>query len=152
MRESVILTTCLLCAHAADGSPPPTIKADPQLDSNNTAHSENGYYQISWSLKDADAQVVYVLQESLSPDFADASEVYEGPDDSTTFSGRQDGVFHYRVKAGSGPWSDAIKVVVQHHSLGEALMYLAAGAVVFLATGALVMTGHIRHRREGLHH
>jgi hypothetical protein len=129
----------------------PTLESNPPVEENGAAVSENGYYQISWHLDGAKVDSEFVLEESPSPNFAHSIEKYRGVDRSTTFSGRLDGTHFYRVKTREGPWSQPLKVVIQHHSLNEALVYLAAGGLVFLSTAALILIGHIYHRKEGHH-
>jgi hypothetical protein len=48
-----------------------------------------------------------------------------------------------------GPWSDTLKVEVQHHSLARAFTLFAVGLAVFIATVALIVTGTLRTRRAG---
>ncbi|MEZ6082555.1 MAG: hypothetical protein R3E58_01045 [Phycisphaerae bacterium] len=151
MMVSLAVTAIFLGVGALPEGGAPTLSSNPPVADGGAAVSENGYFQISWTLADAGDDTVFVLEESSSADFANPIEVYHGVDRSTTFSGRQDGVSFFRVKSEGGSWGEPLKVVIQHHSLGEALIYLAAGAAVFLSTAALVIFGHIQHRREGLH-
>jgi hypothetical protein len=126
----------------------PHLASDPPADDANSALSATGHFQLSWGSGDGQSGARYTLQESATPDFADAQVVYEGPDTASAFSGRRDGVSYFRVRAGDGTWSKPVEVVIQHHSLAKALIYLTIGAVVFLATAALVIAGHVAHRRE----
>lgn len=128
---------------------PPVLESNPPVGNEGFATSDTGYYQIRWNSPDEKRDQSFALEESITPDFTGPNLTYQGPDKSTTFSGRRDGVFYYRARMGHGPWSEPLKVVVKHHSLGEALAYLAVGSVVFLATTVLVVAGHIAHRREG---
>jgi hypothetical protein len=108
--------------------------------------SDTGHYRISWEVSDKGAAVE--LQESVTANFTEPIVIYEGLDSSSVLSGRLDGTYHYRARAAGGPWSQPVAVTVQHHSLTEALLFLAMGAVVFLATAVLVVVGHLNHKRE----
>lgn len=110
-----------------------------------TESSDTGSYRLSWS-SGGDLEVT--LEEATRADFADARTLYRGVDGATVVSGRFDGVYHYRARRGAGAWSAPVAVTVAHHPLAEALAYLAVGAVVFVATVALIVGGHLRHRRE----
>jgi hypothetical protein len=110
-----------------------------------TERSDTGSYRLSWS-SGGDLEVT--LEEATRADFTDARTLYRGVDGATVVSGRFDGVYHYRARRGGGAWSAPVTVTVAHHSLAEALAYLAVGAVVFVATVALIVGGHRRHRRE----
>lgn len=116
--------------------------AAPVLETSTTS-SDTGFWRLSWS-SPGDVE----LQEATRADFSDARVLYEGPDQATVVSGRLDGVYHYRLRAAGGPWGQAVRVEVQHHSLRKALSFLGAGAVVFVSTVILIVVGHRRHRRE----
>ncbi|SEQ49052.1 hypothetical protein SAMN05421693_13615 [Ectothiorhodospira magna] len=110
-----------------------------------TQMARAGYYQLRWGLEGADG-TLYRLEESRYDDFRQVRVLYEGADRATVISGRSDGIFHYRVRAtvadgGHSPWSEPLMVTVAHHSLGQALTLFLTGAVVFLATIALIVTG-----------
>lgn len=112
-----------------------------------TEVSDTGFYSLSWT--GADRMVT--LQEATTADFSDADTIYEGVDEATVISGKLDGTYYYRIRAGEGPWGEPLEVTVRHHSLAQAFSFLALGAVVFLATAALIISGHRRHRRETAH-
>ncbi|WP_242467178.1 hypothetical protein [Ectothiorhodospira shaposhnikovii] len=130
--------------------PSPTLAQNvPTLDST-TQTARAGYYQLRWGMEDADG-AIYRLEESRSADFQTAQILYEGADRATVISGRSDGTFHYRVQATlpdttRSPWSSPLTVEVAHHSLLQALTLFVIGAVVFLATLALIVTGTRRHQ------
>lgn len=138
-----ISRVAIAAALLAGGS---AIVAGDDLDlSASTETSDTGSYQLTWS---AEGPRAVTVQEATRADFSDASTLYRGGDGATVVSGRFDGVYHYRARRGAGPWSDPIEVTVAHHSLTEAFAYLGVGAIVFLATVALILGGHRRHRRE----
>ena len=71
--------------------------------------------------------------------------VYEGKDLATTLTGRYAGQYSYElVEVGGG--SARCDVRVAPPSLGAAFAVLLVGAVVFLATLAVVLRGHRAHR------
>ena len=109
-----------------------------------TEVSDTGFYSLSW----AGGGRPVTLQEATIADFSDADTIYEGVDEATVVSGKLDGIYYYRIREGEGPWSETLVVTVRHHSLVQAFSFLALGAVVFLATAALIIGGHRRHRRE----
>lgn len=143
MRRSAVLLLLAVLLPAVLASP--VLGHDPDLAAD-TEVSDTGYYRLSWTAPDDGGPVT--VQESETADFAGADTIYEGPDAATVVSGRLDGAYYYRIRAGRGPWSDPVTVTVRHHSLAQAFSILGLGAVVFLATAALVVGGHRRHRRE----
>jgi hypothetical protein len=108
--------------------------------------SDTGHYRISWEV--SDENTVVELQESLTANFTEPIVIYEGLDRSSVLSGRLDGTYHYRARAAGGPWSQPVAVTVRHHSVTGAFLFLAMGAVVFLATAVLIVVGQICHKRE----
>jgi len=116
---------------------------DPLLQAS-TEKSDTGEYRLSWSADGAEV----VLEEATAEDFADARTIFQGTDEAAVVSGRFDGVYRYRLRLGDGPWSAPVAVVVEHHSAAETFTFLGLGALVFLATGVLVVAGHRQHRRE----
>ena len=113
-----------------------------QSDSNESAA---GYYQLHWSNKQAGD---FVLQESSKADFSDAKILYHGPDTATLVSGRKNGTYYYRVRGATsaGDWSQPVKVSVRHHPLSRALLFFSLGALVFVATLAMVIRGNLAHK------
>lgn len=130
---------------AADGTAP-GLRA-----SHNVA--EAGFYQLVWQWPGEPPRGGFVLQEATDKDFAQPTVRYRGSDLAALMSGRGNGVFFYRVRAvtdqGRGPWSEMVKVTVDHHSLTRAFSFFIAGAIVFFATLALVIGGARRTRGNG---
>jgi len=147
MIGSIWFTTLLIVLPVAANVAAPMLQSSPEA-LENVARSDTGYYALSWTIESED-DAAFVLEESATADFEKTKQIYEGRDRSTTFSGRMNGKYHYRVRVDDGPWSQPLTMIVQHHSLAEATAYLSVGAVVFLATAVLVITGHMAHRREG---
>lgn len=107
----------------------------------NPSHSTDGVYQLEWT-----GTGPVRIDESTRPDFRGAVAIYEGTDRATTLSGREDGLYHYRLvlldraaRDGSGPPS--IQVEVAHHPLSRALGFFTLGLVVFMSTVGLVVFG-----------
>jgi hypothetical protein len=117
-----------------------------------TGVARDGSFQLRWSLDDADV-VYYRIEEAIDPEFREAVTLYQGADRATVISGRGDGTFHYRVRAtladgGRSAWSEPEAVEVAHHPLWQALALFSLGALVFLATVALIVAGTRAERRE----
>lgn len=116
----------------------PTLTAD-------TAIATAGYYRLSWAVSEARKQLRFELQESANVDFANPRSIYTGLDAATTFSGRADGDYYFRVRsleAGQpSPWSSVTQVQVRHHPPTRAWLFFGLGAIVFLATLALILRG-----------
>lgn len=115
-----------------------TVLAEPVEVRSDTAVASAGYYQLSWQ---ADEPVV--VQESATKDFASARVVYSGADNARVMSGKSDGNWFYRARtAGSeSAFGDVLEVTVSHHPVERAFAFFALGALVFLATLAVIVTG-----------
>jgi len=68
----------------------------------------SGNYTLKWSTPKG--ATGYLVQESLTPTFEAATEVYSGTATTVSLSGREFGIYHYRVKAtsevGDSGWSN----------------------------------------------
>lgn len=97
-----------------------------------------GYFQLRW-----DAGSAVVVEEARNADFEGARVIYEGADSARVMSGKRDGEWYYRARlaAPGSDYGDTLAVTVRHHPLGRAFGFFALGAVVFLATLALIVTG-----------
>ena len=97
-----------------------------------------GYFQLRWSASSA-----IELEESTTPDFKAPRRVYSGSDAARVMSGKPDGDWYYRARpvTPDSTFSSMVKVTVRHHPLGRAIGYFVAGAVVFLATAMLIVSG-----------
>jgi hypothetical protein len=116
----------------------PLLKTDSEL-------ATAGYFQLSWS---GDEGRGYVLQQSGSIDFSNALTIYQGPDTASLISGRANGTYYYRIRYDdqADGWSDVTRVEVSHHQLSRAFMFFILGAIVFVATLAVVVTGNRAHK------
>lgn len=104
-----------------------------------TEPSLTGAYRLSW---EGSAGATFKLVEN-------GALLYEGPDAATTVTGRPAGRYEYALSVGDGAASAASCVVeVAPPPMSQALGLLSVGALVFLATLALVVLGHRAHRRE----
>lgn len=126
--------------------PQPVMNAAPEA-------SADGTLDLSWSLpgevETSQEVVAFELEEVMEG--GETTVIDTGPHLSTALSGRDDGLYRYRVRAvpasgSAGPWSEAVQTRVQHHSLSLAFTLFSIGAAVFLATAGLVLIGHARSR------
>lgn len=109
--------------------------------------SSDGSVRLSWSLPEG---ATIELQRDSHADFRRPVTLYRGPDPATVITGLDDGSYHFRARTenADGPssdWSEVVTVTVRHHPLSRALLFFTLGAVVFLATLLLVVTGS-RHK------
>lgn len=135
ISTSLMLLICLLAvtsSHAAGTIPRLSTDSD-------TATA--GYYRLSW---ETDAEQVE-LQEANQVSFTTARTYYKGPDRAVVVSGKPDGTWYYRIRAITdgrpAQWSEPIAVMVAHHSLSRALMFLSLGVIVFVATVLMIVRG-----------
>jgi subtilisin family serine protease len=74
----------------------------------------DGDYSVEWQA--VTGATSYVLEESRNPYFVAPTELYSGPDLLYAVTGRQEGTWHYRVRAlgpgGQSPWSEPEAAVV----------------------------------------
>lgn len=97
-----------------------------------------GYYQLLWTSEEP-----IVVEEARTRNFADPEVIYRGTDNATVLSGKRDGDWYYRARTAGpgGEFGEPVRVTVQHHPLGRAFGFFALGAVVFLATLSLIVSG-----------
>ncbi|MEX2496835.1 MAG: hypothetical protein WD448_12140 [Woeseia sp.] len=117
-------------------------RAEPVQLRSDTEVATAGYFQLRWA---ADSPVE--LQEDQTPDFTSPRTLYSGSDKARILSGKSDGDWYYRARPATsrGAWSDTVGVTVRHHSLERAVGFFALGAVVFLATLILIVSGARRN-------
>ncbi len=103
-----------------------------------TAVATAGFFRLSWE----SAEPVRLV-ESRDSDFAERAVVYAGADTARVVSGKPDGDWHYRLEevATGRVAGQPVTVTVQHHTLRKAWTFFAIGAVVFLATVGLIISG-----------
>jgi len=100
------------------------------------AISNEGYYQLTWS-----AEEPVRLIESTDPEFSAAITLYTGSDSGHVVSGKANGTWYYRLESADGQsvLSEAARITVSHHSLGQAFLFFSLGAIVFAATLGLIL-------------
>jgi hypothetical protein len=80
-----------------------------------------GSFTLSWASGDAD--VTFVLEEAVEPDFRDAAVIYQGAERRRRIFGRGLGQYYYRVRAVAGTetsnWSNGETVWVRPTSLWQ---------------------------------
>jgi hypothetical protein len=106
------------------------------------AISKAGYYQLSWNLPDAPTDTVFIVDERSS-EMASGTPVYSGKDRAMVISGKPDGTYIYQVRSEDNRFnSNAVEVVVAHHSLATAFRFFAIGAIVFVVLLIVILRGN----------
>ncbi len=116
-----------------------------------TAVATAGYYQLTWDADTDQKTPIFQIEEATNPTFSDATVLYQGPDEATVVTGRDNGHYYYRARVvgaqgKDGQWSATTDVIVKHHSLARAFSFFAVGAFVFIAIFVAVVAGNRRHR------
>jgi len=91
-----------------------------------------GYYQLHGSSSESEA-VPVALEESHSDEFLTVKELYRGRDHSAVISGKQDGIYYYRIKSFFSQqveYSEPVKVMVGHLSVW---WFFLVSAIVMLS-------------------
>lgn len=119
------------------------LEAAPQVSTDGTA-------RLSWTVPDG-ARVL--IQRAPLADGDTAATLYEGKDSAAVVTGLPDGDYRFRgrllrAQGRASDWSPVVTVRVQHHPLGRALAVFSVGALVFLATAALIFTGARQEKKE----
>jgi hypothetical protein len=112
--------------------------------------SSDGKATINWSQPDG---ALIDIQKSRDKAFVVKTNLYRGQDNATVVTGLGNGEYHFRGRfvypdKQSSPWSNPVKLSVEHHSLTRALSFFALGALVFIATLLLIFVGARRHGAE----
>ncbi len=98
---------------------------------------DNGY-TVQW--QGVGTGIEYVLEESLSADFAASRVVYTGTDPFWQARGKTPGLYYYRVRAtvgtASGPWSNSDSVLIYPLFVGLKLAWQGSGAVTSQGSSA----------------
>lgn len=151
----LVLTALLIPRSSASQSTP---LSPPVLNEGVASITSNaGYFSLSWTSDkpvEAEAPFHYQVVSSTSPSFTATTVVYEGPEPATLISGKPDGNYYYRARHITtdalplSAWSDPLHVDVSHHTLQRAFSFLSIGALVFVATCALIIGGHLKERQS----
>ena len=147
-------TAALLAAGALTGaekSPP-----RPEITAPEDELAPEGHFKLTWSgAAEAPPETVFTVQQGRDPEFREPTTVYTGPDSGTYRSGLTEGDYFYRVRAerfgGKSPWSETKHVRVQYVGDQQVAIMMLAGFVVFVATVAFIVTGHLRTRHQTIH-
>ncbi len=115
-----------------------------------TDNSNNGGFNLTWQLP-VNTQVELQQSGLESPDF---KTIYHGSDSATVITGLPDGNYLFRARLinidGSlSGWSESLSIKVEHHSLMRAFSFFLIGAVVFLSTLILILTGSKANHTHG---
>lgn len=109
-----------------------------------------GYFHLTWQTNPApaDQDIEFIVQQSRTPGFEQARDLYSGTEKASLISGLADGVYYYRVRQNNeSSWSEPVRVQVRHHPLGTALQFFALGLLVFALTLFTILHG-IRKTRS----
>lgn len=133
---SLAMTLWSVTAHAG-----PPLRIDPP-----PPDSNDGVIKLSWSLP-ANARIE-LQQTNLATNTT--RTLYTGPDTSTVITGLPDGQFQFRGRlinqnTSAEAWSEPVTVTVSHHPLSRAALFFLLGAVVFVMTVGLIISGSRRH-------
>ena len=154
----LILINALLAQTSFLSAQSPEIPV-PQFQGSFPQTSDAGHVRLKWDFRDealSNGAIHFELQQAKDPAFEISRTIYTGPDLASFISGLPNGEFHFRVRAqtenGSlvSAWSQPVLLKVQHHSLQLAFTLFGVGAVVFLATLALVFFGNRRTGKESV--
>lgn len=116
-----------------------------------------GYTSLAWAVgddKDNAQQWRFQIDRARDATFDGPESRDVGTDTQTFLSGLEDGDHYFRVRARAtvdgawGPWSSAVIVPVEHHSLTAAWRLFAAGAVLFGTTVVCIIVGATRGAPE----
>ncbi|MGD2118610.1 MAG: fibronectin type III domain-containing protein [Chromatiales bacterium] len=112
------------------------LQASPQL-------STDGAVRLDWSVPGG---AVAQIQRAPTADFASPLGVYQGTDTSAVITGLTDGQYLFRGRlqfddGRASAWSEPLQVTVEHHSLTRAQLFFLVGAIVFVSTALLIVTG-----------
>lgn len=125
--------------------------AGPQLEGEPRRTTAAGYAELKWTEGESSE---YELQRATTETFLEPVVIYRGPDRGTFVSGMKDGTYYYRIRGRSeeswSTWSDPVTLEVEHWSQARALGLMSLGAVVFLLTAGLIVTGHLRRDEDTL--
>lgn len=126
----------------------PSISQDtPRFTVPSTRVAPSGSFAIRWSSAQPAAFDQFELQQSRNRDFSEARLIYSGPDRASYVSGLPNGDFYYRVRGVNtqfnrkSRWASPIRRIVQHPSLEFAVSMWGVGALVFLSTLGVVLSG-----------
>lgn len=128
----------------------------PQFEGEQSTASDAGHIKLVWLPGAGFQQSEYMrfeLQQARDPAFETARTIYSGPDLASFISGLPNGTYYFRVRAltennRAGKWSRPATVNVEHQSLKLAFTLFTLGAIVFLATAAMIIVGTRESNKE----
>lgn len=108
--------------------------------------SRGGDYALSWT---GPAGAEFKLVETAAE--GEPVTLYQGPQLGSAVTGRTRGDYVYNVgllhEGEVTKWSEPCRVLVTPYPLAVAFVFFGFGLVVTLATIALVVRGHLAHKR-----
>jgi len=124
----------------------PNLDADHQPNPDGRRISDDGTVDLVWTVPDGLEAPEFELQQSLDPDFPDPDTRYRGEENETVLTGLREGSYHFRVRAGEGPWSEPLTLEVVFMNRGTLLLLVGTGALVAVLTIAAVVRGFLANR------
>ncbi len=111
------------------------------------------FLTLAWAPANDATPAAFELQQAPSAQFENPLTRYRGPDLASFVSGLAEGDYFFRVRTvaeneATGTWSKPLQVTVKYQPLSRAFVLFGVGAVVSIATVALVVIGDRRTRRE----
>ncbi len=124
----------------------------PELDKDLSYFGTNeGVVNLAW---DGPEGATFELQQSSSPEFPEMETRtrYQGTDPGSVISGLPAGTHYFRIRdlptdGTPGEWSAPLEVRVEFIATQWVVVLISCGALIFLATLAAIITGHLRTRQ-----
>lgn len=116
--------------------------------STDTKTTREGKFKLTWTAGSLSKDVHFRLTEHEPGSQREPIVFLEGNHKGITISGKSNGKFRYVLEAyspenpGEILASDSVEVTVRHHSLTNAFIAFTTGAVLFLITILMILTGH----------
>ncbi|HSG33552.1 MAG TPA: hypothetical protein VLA37_03390 [Sphingomonadaceae bacterium] len=101
-----------------------------------SAASDTGHILVEW---EAPGEAVLII--AGSPDFADGEALYQGSNKAYFLSGLEGGEYYLMLRDDEGRQSEALHLAVEHQSLARAYWLTLIGAIITLATVAVIFRG-----------
>ncbi len=100
---------------------------------------------LSWH-SEVTADTLYILEQANDADFSRnliSRNLYRnaGQDPQITLSGLENGNYYFRMRQQEGDWGPTRQVTVQHHSLGQALLFFGLGLALLLTLCGTILVG-----------
>lgn len=108
--------------------------------------SDNGTVTLAWEKPES---LEIKLEQSYSQDFGETFTRYKGTDPASVITGLPEGTHYFRIsETGTPNWSAPLAVKVKFFPRWKLWLILSIGAVVVLATIAVIIIGHFTTKNE----